>query len=321
MPTLDTVTNYNTNLTIKYHSSRVPSAQQCKTLADCLELAKKAVEKTVSQLDTFISQKKMDPLSRSIFKHHFRFGDLTTDSLPETWIDDLKKVRRVYAAVKQGLNQPITISDAYSTELKAQQANFAVNLLSNQLTAANHPFFNDDVVYVRTTGTLPGGLAANTPYHVIDAHVNWFRLATSQGGAAVVVANAGIGTHTAYEIKQTPRGYVKPKKNQIKDPNTNKWTANQLGSIHINFQMLVNSTKSPKITVARTIIHEATHKFKDTEDFAYAWYHPAEGIAPAAAYNSMTKGQAMDNADSFAYTAICLYKRQLYTKMVDSLYS
>jgi hypothetical protein len=94
----------------------------------------------------------------------------------------------------------------------------------------------------------------------------------------------------------------------------NKYSASRLGSIHINFDLLLTDSK---LSVARTIIHESTHKYRDTEDHAYAWYHRSN--VNGTPYNQLTKAQAMDNADSYAYAAICIHKKKLLTGPIDTL--
>jgi hypothetical protein len=73
----------------------------------------------------------------------------------------------------------------------------------------------------------------------------------------------------------------------------------QQGSIHINFDLLA-IPMCPLTFVALQIIHEASHKFCSTEDYAYT---------SRSAYARMSKAQALANADSYAYTAMSLYKR------------
>jgi hypothetical protein len=75
-----------------------------------------------------------------------------------------------------------------------------------------------------------------------------------------------------------------------------KLKRSQKGSIHIPFEKL---TEKPLLYQARTLIHESTHKVKDTRDVNYA-------MDPG--YQTMTPIDAIDNADSYAWTALCLYK-------------
>ena len=60
--------------------------------------------------------------------------------------------------------------------------------------------------------------------------------------------------------------------------------------------------------VALTLIHEASHKFIDTFDFAYV-YDPV--------YEQLTTAQALRNADSFAFAAVSIYLRRLVRTVSD----
>jgi hypothetical protein len=95
-----------------------------------------------------------------------------------------------------------------------------------------------------------------------------------------------------------------------------KYSTARKGSVHINFDLLNTDSK---LSVARTIIHESTHRFKDTEDHAYAWYHQTNVDPGDKAYNELDKDEAMDNADSYAYAAICIYKKKLLTGPINTL--
>ena len=93
-----------------------------------------------------------------------------------------------------------------------------------------------------------------------------------------------------------------------------KYSTGLKGSVHIDFDLLLSDSK---LSIARTIIHESTHKFRDTEDHAYAWYHQSN--VNGTPYNQLTKAEAMDNADSFAYAAVCVYKKKLLTGPINTL--
>lgn len=73
---------------------------------------------------------------------------------------------------------------------------FTVNTGTDVVTAAGHTFANDQVVAVRSSTTLPGGLVVALPYYVINVSGNDFQLSTSLGGGAVDITSAGSGTHT-----------------------------------------------------------------------------------------------------------------------------
>lgn len=67
------------------------------------------------------------------------------------------------------------------------------------------------------------------------------------------------------------------------------------GEMHVSFANLENYSL---LSYARVIIHEATHKFFDTEDHAYAHQDT---------YGTLSLTQCLENADSYAWAAISLY--------------
>jgi hypothetical protein len=76
-----------------------------------------------------------------------------------------------------------------------------------------------------------------------------------------------------------------------------KFQPEEWGNIKVDFALL---SKVPRLQIAGTLIHESTHKMKNAVDHCYA--------SSTGAYKSLTKAQAMDNADSYAFVAISLYK-------------
>jgi hypothetical protein len=82
----------------------------------------------------------------------------------------------------------------------------------------------------------------------------------------------------------------------------NLYKIEQMGSVHIKFDILKdsNSQRNPNLYVARSLLHEATHKVCDTYDHAYAH----EG----AKYEGIKAYEAIDNADSYAWAAVCFFK-------------
>ena len=115
------------------------------------------------------------------------------------------------------------------------------------------------------------------------------------------------------------RGYVNLKKQAWgaidEDPTLyDKWKdgrhafggPEQFGNIKLDFRELADGTHT-RLLIASTLIHEATHKMGNTVDHAYA----------GPLYEPLTKAQRLNNADSHAWAAICLYKKTLITKAGD----
>ena len=67
-------------------------------------------------------------------------------------------------------------------------------------TLNNHGLVAGDTVYLETTGTLPPGLSADTPYYVISSGltINAFELSTARGGSAINTSGSQSGTHTLF---------------------------------------------------------------------------------------------------------------------------
>ena len=107
-------------------------------------------------------------------------------------------------------------------------------------------------------------------------------------------------------------GYISPHKEEYSDqtwrPTKYKWTNSAMsgilhGEIHVAFANLENY--SP-LSYARVIIHEASHKYLNTDDHAYA---------NRSIYSSLSIRQALNNADSIAWAGISLFCKSV--KMPD----
>jgi hypothetical protein len=94
-----------------------------------------------------------------------------------------------------------------------------------------------------------------------------------------------------------------------------KLTPDQLGSIHINFKRMLRTVEPLSDSmVARTIIHEASHKFIATHDHAYAGEDK---------YERLDRREALLNADSYAFAVVSLarnrnFKDDLAMKWADA---
>lgn len=79
-----------------------------------------------------------------------------------------------------------------------QERAFTVNAGTDTLTVSGgHSYANGDKARLKTTTTLPGGLAASTTYYVRDSNTGagTLKLAATSGGAAIDITSAGSGTH------------------------------------------------------------------------------------------------------------------------------
>jgi hypothetical protein len=69
------------------------------------------------------------------------------------------------------------------------------------------------------------------------------------------------------------------------------------GHIHLNLSEIRKAKDGQQLII--TIIHEATHRYAGTGDFAY--YPVDQKRSAAIKFNSMTDAERMNNADSYAY--------------------
>ncbi len=80
-------------------------------------------------------------------------------------------------------------------------------------------------------------------------------------------------------------------------------------SIHIDFALLTErGGEAGRRYLTRALVHEASHKFAGTADFAYS-HDPA--------YKTQTPAQAVNNADSVAWVAVCLGEGASYKDAKD----
>lgn len=74
---------------------------------------------------------------------------------------------------------------------------FTVTIASPGVFTLNgHGLWNNDPVYLTTSGALPTGLAQNTLYYVKSVTTNTFRLSATRGGADINTTGSQSGTHT-----------------------------------------------------------------------------------------------------------------------------
>lgn len=88
---------------------------------------------------------------------------------------------------------PLTVE--YFTDIRPDTV-FVADLDTNTFLAPNHYLFDEEPVFVLSTGTRPGGLAQNIQYYVIFLSTNEFKLSKTPGGAAIVVTDPGTGVHS-----------------------------------------------------------------------------------------------------------------------------
>lgn len=81
---------------------------------------------------------------------------------------------------------------------KATGTTFTADDTTDVITATAHGLSDGQAVVLKTTTTLPAGLATSTIYYVRDSTTNTLKLAATSGGAAIDITSTGTGTHTLY---------------------------------------------------------------------------------------------------------------------------
>jgi hypothetical protein len=74
-----------------------------------------------------------------------------------------------------------------------------VEVTNNTFTSNAHGMQNGTPCQITTTGTLPGGLSANTQYYIVYVETNTFKLSTTYNGSAIDITSQGSGDHTISE--------------------------------------------------------------------------------------------------------------------------
>lgn len=76
------------------------------------------------------------------------------------------------------------------------------------VTCSTYNLFVNDVVYFTTTGALPTGVTAASPYYVISVSGNTFQISATQGGTAIVSTGSQSGVHTIVPRFKMPPQYI-----------------------------------------------------------------------------------------------------------------
>lgn len=73
---------------------------------------------------------------------------------------------------------------------------FVAEVGTGVITAAAHGILSGEVVFLKSSGTLPAPWSQSTLYYARDVNTNTFKIASSVGGAAIASTTTGTGTHT-----------------------------------------------------------------------------------------------------------------------------
>ena len=97
-----------------------------------------------------------------------------------------------------------------ATFFKNSWTTFTVTVASPAIFSATaHNLVEGDIIIFETTGALPTGITAGTPYYVIAAGIaaDTFRISATEEGSAINTSSAGSGTHRVNRIAPLPKGY------------------------------------------------------------------------------------------------------------------
>lgn len=124
-------------------------------------------------------------------------GDTQMWASTEYRVDAHSDIPRIEPAYGESWPTTRYVVNAVSIDYRAGYiAPFTANADTNTFTSAGHDLSDGDPVPIQNSGgSLPAGLDADTTYYVVNATTDTFQLATSEGGSAVAVTDAGSGTH------------------------------------------------------------------------------------------------------------------------------
>jgi hypothetical protein len=97
-----------------------------------------------------------------------------------------------------------------------------VNTGTDVLTSAGHGWTDTTPVMVRSSGTLPAPLIANTPYYVRDKTTDTLKLTSISGGTAIDITSTGSGTIELYDGVATGSSATL---SVLEDVSADSWTA------------------------------------------------------------------------------------------------
>ncbi|MBO54047.1 MAG: hypothetical protein CL886_00130 [Dehalococcoidia bacterium] len=101
----------------------------------------------------------------------------------------------LYYVESQTANNKITLSSTKSGNDVFTTSGSSLNPLV--INDVGHGLTNNTVIHVTNIdGALPGGLAIDTNYYVINKADDTFEVSTSEGGSAIIWLNNGTGTHS-----------------------------------------------------------------------------------------------------------------------------
>jgi len=95
-----------------------------------------------------------------------------------------------------------TVNRSLNVSLQEIKGTCTITIASPGVVTYNsHGYSDGQAVSIATTGALPGGLAANTVYYVVNSSTNTFQLSATAGGTAINTTGSQSGTHTLWSVR------------------------------------------------------------------------------------------------------------------------
>jgi hypothetical protein len=144
------------------------------------------------------------------FEKSYNNTSVTTGTVPSLWnltrSFDTNTGNVSYAGSVAGaiIETDAVLNINYTLGANAYISGVTVSVASPAvLTLANHGFVNGSLIHFTTTGSLPTGIATNTPYYVIATGLttNAFEISLTNGGTAVITSGTQSGVHSVGKIK------------------------------------------------------------------------------------------------------------------------
>lgn len=277
------------NLTIKYSPKYPPGTDALMKLGRSVRLARRALEVSIEALRPLEAARVLSSqaLPESLFlvlRYHFRFNPDTATTGPRgAWQLNAARIANNMRQILLGLMGNVAIADAYATTMgkavDGEVARFRRRLGDRAATEEEADQLLERMV------------KAGQGAHTASADVRGF-VSLKKPFALQLDAEGKLDDYARDKMR-----WDEPSKQFLPEVDAGPLDR---GSIHINFDALLRADRQVSdLRVARTIIHEASHKFCNTQDHAYA---------DRPVYRELMMEQSMWNADSYAFAAVSLYK-------------
>ncbi len=276
------------NLTIKFSPMYPVSTWEAMKLGRSLRLARRALEGAIAVLRPIEATDKITrgSISEAVFyvlRYHFKLDPQSAVEAPRgAWQLAVARIANNLRQILLGLMGPLTIADAYATTLGKEMDREAAAFQKDPAAVAGPQQLHARMMEALQRGqtkaaSIRGFVSLKKPF-------------------ALALPDDRLDDYARDKMRWDPRAQQHVPSVDVQ--------ASQRGSIHINFPELLREEKQvSELRVARTIIHEASHKFCNTQDHAYA---------DRPIYRTMPMAEAMWNADSYAYAAVSLYKGRCF---------